>query len=93
MGLIASNKRFFWAGVGAPGSMHDSTLLQSTDIFNAIETSHCIPHQVLELPGYGQIPFTTVGDAAFPSCSWLIKAFSDSTKDAKEKNFNTKLRC
>ena len=92
MGLIASNKRFLWAGVGAPGSMHDSTLLQSTDIFNAIATGHCIPHLVLELPGYGQIPFTTVGDAAFPSRSWIIKAFPDSTKDAKEKNFNTKLR-
>ena len=69
MGLIASNKRFLWAGVGAPGSMHDLTLFQSTDIFNAIETGHCIPHQVLELLGYGQIPFTTVGDAAFPSRS------------------------
>ena len=92
MGLIASNKRFLCAGVGAPGSLHDSILLQSTDIFNAIETGHCIPHQVLELPGYGQIRFTTVGDAAFPSRSWLIKAFSDSTKDAKEKNFNMKLR-
>lgn len=55
MGFIASNKRFLWAGVGAPGSMHDSTLLQSTDIFNAIETVHCIPNQVLELHGYGQI--------------------------------------
>ena len=90
MGSIVSNKRFLWAGVGAPGSLHDSTLLQSTDIFNATETGHCIPHQVLELPGYGQIPFTTVGDAAFPSFSWLIKAFPNSTKDAKEKNFNTK---
>ena len=48
MGLIASNKRFLWAGVGAPGSMHDTTLLHSADIFSAIETSHCIPHQVLE---------------------------------------------
>ena len=66
--------------------------LQSTYIFNSIETGHCIPHQVLELPGYGQIPFTTVGDAAFPSRSWLIKAFPDCTKDAKGKNFNTKLR-
>ena len=32
MGLIGANKRFLWAGVGAPGSMHDSTLLQSSDI-------------------------------------------------------------
>jgi len=92
MGLIGANKRFLWAGVGAPGSMYDSTLLQSSDIFNEIEAGHCIPHQVLVLPGYGGIPFTTVGDAAFPSRSWLLKAFSDYTKCAREKNFNAKLR-
>ena len=27
MGLIAANKRFIWAGVGAPGSVHDSSLV------------------------------------------------------------------
>ena len=40
MGLIGCNKRFLWAGVGAPGAMHDSTILQSSDIFNAIEAGH-----------------------------------------------------
>lgn len=92
MALIASNKRFLWAGVGAPGSIHDSTLLQSSDIFSSIEAGHCLPNQVLNLPGYGEIPFATVGDAAFPPRSWLLKAFPYSTKDAKEKNFNAKLR-
>lgn len=44
------------------------------------------------LPDYGRLPFTTVGDAAFPSRSWLLKVFPDTTKDATEKNFNAKLR-
>lgn len=44
------------------------------------------------LPGYRRLPFTTVGDAAFPSRSWLLKAFPDTTKDATEMNFNAKLR-
>lgn len=92
MALIASNKRFLWAGVGAPGSIHDSTLLQSSDIFSSIEAGHCLPNQVLNLPGYGEIPFATVCDAAFPPRSWLLKAFPHSTKDAKENNFNAKLK-
>ena len=37
MGLMAANKRFLWAGVGAPESMHDSIILQSSDIFNSIQ--------------------------------------------------------
>lgn len=92
MGLIGSNKRFLWAGVGAPGSMHDLTLLQCSDIFNEIEACHCIPHQVLMLPGgYGRIPFTTVGDAAFTSRSWLLKAFPDTCLNEDGKSLTKKL--
>ena len=63
MGLIGASKRFLWAGVGAPGSMHDSTLLQSTQIFHEIESGNLLPNKVLSLPGYGKVPFVTVGDA------------------------------
>ena len=92
MGLIAANKRFLWAGVGAPGSMHDSTILQSSDIFNSIQEGQVLPNQVLKLPGHGEIPFATVGDSAFPPRSWLLKAFATPTKDPKQKHFNNKLR-
>lgn len=51
-----------------------------------------LPNQVLKLPGYGEIPFVTIGDSAFPPRSWLLKAFATPTKDAKEKRFNNKLR-
>ena len=36
MGLMGHNKRFLWAGVGAPGSTHDYTLLQSCPVFPCI---------------------------------------------------------
>ena len=89
--MVAANKRFLWAGVGAPGSMHDSTILQSSDIFNSIQV---LPNQVLKLPGHGEIPFATVGDSASPPppISWLLKALATPTKDPKEKHFNNTLR-
>ena len=34
----------------------------------------------------------TVGDSAFPSRVWLMKAFPDTTGDPAEINFNKKLR-
>ena len=40
MGFIASNKRFLWAAVGAPGSVHDSRLLKSRDLFAEIQQGH-----------------------------------------------------
>ena len=43
-GLIAANKRFLLAGVGAPGSLHDSTHLQSSPIFHELESGHLLPH-------------------------------------------------
>ena len=44
------------------------------------------------LPEHGEIPFVTVGDSAFPSRVWLMKAFPDTTGDPAEINFNKKLR-
>ena len=74
MGLIAANKRLLWAGVSAPGSVRDSTLLQSSSIFHEIEPGHVLPHNVLTLSGYKEIPLGMVGDSAFPSRPWLLKA-------------------
>ena len=48
--MIVVNKRFLWAGVGAPGSVHDPTLLQSSPIFHEIESGHVLPNNVLTLP-------------------------------------------
>lgn len=92
MGLVGANKRFLWAGVGVPGSVHDSTLLQSSPIFSEIESGHILPNNVLSLPGYGEVPLAMVGDSAFPARSWLLKAYPDTTKNKKEKYFNVKLR-
>lgn len=51
-----------------------------------------MPNTSLNLPEYGEIPLVTVGDSAFPSRIWLMKAFPDTTKDLAEINFNKKLR-
>ena len=90
--VFIGNKCFLWAWVGAPGSVYYATLLKSSDIFRSIESGQCLPNQVLRLPEYGEIPFTTVGDSAFPPRAWLLKAYPDTTRCPKQKNFNNKLR-
>ena len=92
MGFVGANKRFLWAGVGAPGSVHLSTLLQSSPIFTDIESGQVLPNNVLRLPGHGEIPLGVAGDSAFPARPWLLKAYPDTTKKQKEVYFNKKLR-
>lgn len=89
MGFVGANKRFLWAGVGAPGSVHDSIFLQSSPIFTDIESGQALPNYVLRLPGHGEIPLRVVGDSAFPAHPWLLKAYSHATKKKqKEVYFN-----
>ena len=42
MGLVAHNKRFLYAAVGAPGSTHDARLLRHTSLFKDIVSSDAI---------------------------------------------------
>ena len=72
MGFIASNKRFIWAAVGAPGSVHDSRLLKSCDLFAEIQQGHVSPNTVLRTREYEDIPITAVDDSAFPRYMWLM---------------------
>ena len=73
MGFIGSNKTFLWAAVGAPGSVHDSRLLKSCDLFADIQQGHVFPNTVLRTREYEDIPITTVGDSAFSRYMWLMK--------------------
>jgi hypothetical protein len=91
MGFIASNKKFFWAAVGAPGSTHDSRLLRSCTIFDEIQKGCVFPNAVLRTSEYGDIPFITVGDSAFPRLSWLMKPYDGSTRDPRKRYFNKRL--
>lgn len=91
MGFIGHNKRFMWAGVGAPGSTHDSRLLRSCNIYSEIEDGSVLPNMSLNLHPYGEIPLTSVGDSAFPNHSWLLKPYKEGTRVPRERNFNVRL--
>ena len=81
MGFIGYNKRFMWAAVGAPGSIHNSTLKKLSNLF---------PNQCFNLSPYREIPLT-IGDSAFPSRPWLLKPYQEGTGVLVEKHFNTRL--
>ena len=92
MGLIAHNKRFFYAAVGAPGSTHDARLLRHTLLFKDIVTGDAIPDQQLELGDFSTIPLVTLGYRAFPKFAWLLKTYNDRTNEPQQRFFNKCLR-
>lgn len=91
MALIGYNKRFMFAAVGAPGSTHDSRLLRSCNIYSEIEKGHIFPNRSVNLHPYGEIPFATVGDSAFPNLCWLLKPYPDGTRVHRERDFSKRL--
>ena len=91
MGFISFHERFLWAAVGAPGSTHDSMLLKSCDLFADIQQGHVFPNSALRTREYGDIPFTTVGDSAFPRYSWLMKPCNENIRDPRKRYLNKRL--
>ena len=66
LGLIAYNKRFLYAAVGAPGSTHNSRLVKESSIYTDIINGNVIPDRVVQLGDFGGISLVTIGDSAFP---------------------------
>ena len=91
MGLIGHNKRFLHLIIDAPGSIHDVRLLRHTTLLHEISSGNIIPNKGINLGVAGEIPLVTMGDSAFPRLQWLIKGFSENTRDQKERYFNKKL--
>ncbi|XP_057294674.1 uncharacterized protein LOC130623211 [Hydractinia symbiolongicarpus] len=49
MALVDAEYRFIWASVGAPGNTHDSTLMQSTELWDRIVAGKVIPNIVQQV--------------------------------------------
>ena len=80
---------FLYASVRYPGSIHDSSVLQLSDIYRKIEHENLAPHR--EISGFQNKPWI-IGDSAFPNRSWIIKPYPNHVVlTPTERRFNAKL--
>lgn len=85
MAMCDGKGRFLWASCGQPGNSHDSTLVQSTKMW---EQLHRICHlKTINLAGL-TVPSMVLGDGAFPFRTYLMKRYSNSNLTADQKLFN-----
>ena len=86
---MSYNKRFLYAGVSTPGSVHDSRLLKSSSIFECIMNGDAIPKNTFFVGDFLEVPLVTIGDIALPSYTWLLKCYNESARD--KRHINSKL--
>ena len=85
--LVDAEYRFVWASVGAPGNMHDSTLLQSTDLWKKIVDRKVIPNVAQQVENV-EIPPLILGDGAFPLRTWIMKPHGNAVLPDDKRYFN-----
>ena len=87
MALVDAKYRFIWASVGAPGNTHDSTMMQSTELWSQIVEGKIIPNLVQEVNNI-EVPPLILGDGAFPLRTWIMKPHGDAVLPDNKRYFN-----
>ena len=90
LALVDANYRFIWASCGAPGNTHDSTYLQSTDIWTNICNGTILPDDIRTVDGTYISP-VILGDGAFPMKTFLMKPYGDAILSEDKRYFNYRL--
>lgn len=90
-GIVGANYLFLDFATGFPGSLHDSRILRSTQIFRKIENG-----QVLNAPevliNNMKIKPMLLGDGAYPASLWLLKPYPLQENITRERRrFNKAL--
>ena len=87
MALVDAEYRFIWASVGAPGNTHDSTLMQSTELWDRTVAENVIPNIAQQIENV-DIPPLILGDGAFPLRTWIMKPHGDAVLPEDKRYFN-----
>jgi len=74
--------------IGWCGRHHDSTVLQESDFFTAVEEGMLLPNSTQVINGV-DVPVHIIGDAAYPLKPWLMKPYPTlPNMTALQKTFN-----
>ncbi|XP_071509325.1 uncharacterized protein [Diadema antillarum] len=90
--VVASMYRFRYIDVGANGSCSDAGLFMETSLRRALDQGKAGIPEPEPLPKDDTpLPYTFVGDDAFPLKSWLMKPYALREMTHKERIFNYRL--
>jgi hypothetical protein len=90
LSLVDAKYRFIWNSVGATGNTHDSTLFQSSTLYENLTNGNIEFGEAHKVKGVA-VPPIILGDGAFPLKSWLMKPFGSANISRMQRNFNYRL--
>ena len=82
LALVDAQYRFIWESIGDPRNTHDSTLLQSTNLWSRVIEGKIFPATTLYENLH--IPPIILGDGAFLMRKWLAKPNGDGVSTEEE---------
>ncbi|KAJ8023950.1 Protein ALP1-like [Holothuria leucospilota] len=93
MAVVDADYNFLLVDVGTPGSIADGGIWRETSLGQALEEGRADFPYPEPLPGEDDhdIPYTLVGDDAFPLKSWMTKPYPHRQMSREQKIFNYRL--
>ena len=88
--VVNGQKLFLDFACGYPGSMHDARVLRRSAIFRRAEGRDILIALTVNINGNELGPYL-VGDSAYPLSPWLMKLYSEGTRDRDEIKSNKEL--
>ena len=92
LALVDPKCRFIWASVGASGNTHDSTLFQSTSLWEKITAGSILCPSALEIEGQAILRLI-LRDGAFPMRTWIMKPYGDAILNEQKRYLNGNQGC
>ena len=89
LALVDPKCCFIWASVGAPGNTYDSTLFQSTSLWEKIKAGSILRPSALEIEGSSH----SAVDGAFPMRTWIMKPYGDAILNEQKRYLNGNQGC
>ena len=81
------NAKYRWGSSGFAGTSHDSSIFQSTHLWDEIQQGNVIPNISAEVDGVRVSPFV-VGESAFPLATWLMRPYTNATLSSEQRYLN-----
>jgi hypothetical protein len=87
-GLVDHAGCFTVINVGWPYNVHDSRVLQNSEVYAMGESGNLFPQQIVLMGGV-RVPIVVIGDAAYPLKPWLMKPYINTGSLSTEKRNST----
>ncbi|KAI8103610.1 hypothetical protein M9435_004945 [Picochlorum sp. BPE23] len=76
--------------IGDPGSVHETTMWQNSDLYEALQSAECPAPIMMNDFNAEQFPYYLLGDSAFPLSEYIVTGFDNREVASNNAGYNVK---